>query len=83
MANQAPRAMPEEWFSIIGSVVAAIVAPLFIRYANWDVANHGGLDWEPQNRILWTVPLWIGFFYVIIQMAFLLVSRRARSGRSA
>jgi hypothetical protein len=74
MADQAPRAMPEEWFSIIGSVAAAVVAPLFIRYANWDPANHGGLDWEPQNHIFWTIPLWIGLFYLIIQMAFLLQS---------
>ena len=74
MANPADRAKPEEWFSIIGAVIAAVVAPLFIRYANWDPINHGGLDWEPQNRILWTVPLWVGLFYLIIQMAFLLQS---------
>ncbi|MGO9486972.1 MAG: hypothetical protein ACLPX9_20775 [Rhodomicrobium sp.] len=74
MADPVSRAMPEEWFSIIMAVVTAIIAPVIIRYANWNPAEHGGMDWEPQNHIYWTVPLWIGLFYLIIQMAFLLQS---------
>ncbi len=74
MANPSARAMPEEWFSIIMAVVAAIVAPVLIRYANWNPANHDGADWSPANHIYWTIPLWIGLFYLIIQMAFLLQS---------
>jgi len=74
MANPSARAMPEEWFSIIMAVVTAIIAPLLIRYANWDPANHDGADWVPANHIYWTIPLWIGLFYLIFQMAFLLLS---------
>ncbi|MFY9639844.1 MAG: hypothetical protein WCD20_14635 [Rhodomicrobium sp.] len=74
MANPSSRAMPEEWFSIIMAVAAAIIAPVLIRYANWNPANHDGADWVPENHIYWTVPLWIGLFYLIIQMAFLLQS---------
>ncbi len=80
MADPVSRAMPEEWFSIIMAVLTAVVAPVLIQYANWNPADHidpvtkQALDWAPQNHIYWTVPLWVGLFYLIIQMAFLLQS---------
>ncbi len=46
MANPSARAMPEEWFSIIMAVVAAIVAPFLIRYANWNQAGK-----PPDDRL--------------------------------
>jgi hypothetical protein len=80
MAGAADRTYPEELFSIGLAVIATIVAPLFIRYANWDPAILDPAthlprgDWEPQHHIYWTVPLWMGLSYLIVQMAFLLQS---------
>ncbi len=64
--NVAPRAHPEEWFSILLALVATISAVLFIGY---------DAQYTPSgNGVSWAVPVWIGFIYLIIQMAFLLFS---------
>ena len=66
MANIGDRAARiEEWLSIILAVMATIGAPLFISFAQ---------NWEPDHKIFWTLPLWVGLFYLIIQMALLLQS---------
>ena len=77
MANPGPRAMPEEWFSIIGAgLTTEWPLPLFIRYANWEFGKAaGGLDWETaEPRYKDISSLGSGLFYLIIQMAFLLQS---------
>ncbi len=64
------RTYPEELFSIAMAVVTTILAPVFIM-------STGGESWIDPARtghLYWTVPLWIGLFYLIIQMAFLLQS---------
>ena len=63
MANGRRGAQIEEWLSIILALSATIFGPLAI----WLTGN-----WEPQNKIFWTLPLWIGLFYLIFQMALLL-----------
>ncbi len=60
---------PEEWLSILLSFVVTAVAIIFIwQFPDYKPATaaNGGMEW--------TIPVWIGFFYVIIQIVFLLVS---------
>jgi hypothetical protein len=63
MANGRKGAQIEEWLSIILALAATIFAPIAISLTH---------NWEPENKIFWTMPLWIGLFYLIFQMAFLL-----------
>ena len=56
---------PEEWFSIMLALIAAIGAWIYIGY----FPNH-----EPERPIYWIIPVWFGLLYLIIQMAFLLMS---------
>jgi hypothetical protein len=69
--DRAPRrsAQPEEWFSILLALVATVGASIFIGY---------NPDYKPATEagggVAWAVPVWIGFFYLIIQMTFLLFS---------
>lgn len=65
-AGERGGARPEEWFSIMMAVAATIGAPAFIAFTN--------KNWDPQHHIIWTIPLWIGLFYLIVQMLFLLQS---------
>jgi hypothetical protein len=59
-------AHPEEWLSILLALLGTVAAVLFIAYNK---------DFEPgTNGVAWAVPVWIGFFYLIIQMSFLLFS---------
>ena len=59
---------PEEWFSILLALVATIGGAVFIGYyPHYKPGDTGG-------GVAWAVPVWIGFFYLIIQMTFLLFS---------
>ena len=69
MAGPVERTYPEELFSIAMAVVATIVAPLFI----WFTGSEAWMD-PNLSHLYWTVPVWIGLFYLIIQMIFLLQS---------
>jgi hypothetical protein len=70
-AGQQPQnAYPEELFSIGLAVFATIVAPVFI----WWTGSDSWTDPIKTGHLYWTVPVWIGLFYLIIQMAFLLQS---------
>ncbi len=55
----------DEWFSIILAVIATIFVPVAISMTK---------NWNPEHHIYWTVPVWIGLIYLIVQMAFLLMS---------
>jgi hypothetical protein len=59
------NAHPEEWFSIILALVAAIAAWGYIGYCP---------KCEPERAIYWIIPVWLGLIYLIVQMAFLLLS---------
>ncbi len=65
MAGPTNRAQPEEWLSIILALSITIIAPVYISFVH---------NWEPEHKIFWTAPLWVGLFYLIFQMAFLLQS---------
>jgi hypothetical protein len=56
---------PEEWFSIILALIAAVGGWIYIGY----FPNH-----EPERPIYWIIPVWFGLLYLIVQMAFLLMS---------
>jgi hypothetical protein len=56
---------PEEWFSIMLALIAAIGGWIYIGYFP---------GYEPERPLLWIVPVWFGLLYLIIQMAFLLMS---------
>ena len=68
--DRAPRRStnPEEWFSILLALMATIGGAIFIGYyPQYKPTEAGG-------GVAWAVPVWIGFFYLIIQMTFLLFS---------
>src|SRR6476620_8265260 len=57
---------PEEWFSILLAILATVAAMIFIGYFP---------HYQPENGgVAWAVPVWLGFLYLIVQMAFLLFS---------
>jgi hypothetical protein len=56
---------PEEWFSILLALIAAVGGWIYIGYFP---------SYEPERPLLWIVPVWFGLLYLIIQMAFLLMS---------
>lgn len=59
-------AHPEEWFSILLCVIATAVAVAVL----W-----GAPDYEPTSGgVLWALPVWCAFLYVLVQIGFLLVS---------
>ncbi len=59
---------PEEWFSILLALIATIGGAIFIGYyPGYKPGDNGG-------GVAWAVPVWLGFFYLIIQMTFLLFS---------
>ncbi len=64
-AQSKHRGHPAELFSIIMAAAATFLVPAFIWIAG---------TWNPENKIFWTIPLWIGLFYLIIQMIILLLS---------
>lgn len=60
-------AHPEEWFSILLALVATVAATLYISYfPTYTPGDNGG--------VAWAIPVWVGFFYLIIQLTFLLFS---------
>jgi hypothetical protein len=68
-AGHRPATNTEEWFSILLALIATISVSLFIGYYP---------DYKPSTQagggVEWAVPVWIGFFYLILQMTFLLFS---------
>lgn len=60
---------PEEWLSIILSFVITAVATIFI----WQFPDYLP-NTAPKGGMEWTIPVWIGFFYVIVQIICLLIS---------
>jgi hypothetical protein len=59
-------AHPEEWFSIITTLVVTIVAT-FVLW-KWP-------DYQPETSgVVWTIPVWVAFLYVLGQIGLLLVS---------
>ncbi len=60
------RTYPDELFSIALALFATIFAPLYI----WWTGGWG----NPENHLYWTIPVWTGLIYLIIQMVFLLQS---------
>lgn len=64
-----PRAVhvahPEEWLSILLCLIGAAGAMGII----WSAP-----DFEPASGIIWTLPVWSAFLYVLVQIVFLLVS---------
>jgi hypothetical protein len=69
--DRAPRRStnPEEWFSILLALMATIGGAIFIGYyPQYKPSTEAG------GGVAWAVPVWIGFFYLIIQMTFLLFS---------
>jgi len=60
-----PRAHPEEWLSILFAFCGALLAAAFFWAAP---------QFEPQSGLAWTVPGWLAFAYLFLQMLFLLVS---------
>jgi hypothetical protein len=69
-SSQVERTYPEELFSIAMAVLATIFGPLFI----WFTGSDAWVDPQRTGHLWWTVPVWIGLFYLIIQMVFLLQS---------
>ena len=69
LADQRRRANthPEEWFSILLALVGTIGGAIFIGY-------YPHYKPEPGGGVAWAIPVWIGFFYLIVQMTFLLFS---------
>ncbi len=59
---------PEEWFSILLALAATIGGSIWIGYYPQYKPDESG------GGVAWAVPVWIGFFYLIIQMTFLLFS---------
>ena len=58
-------AHPEEWFSILMAIGAAIGSVLFVWIAP---------EFSPTSHIAWAIPGWIAGAYLVVQMLFLLVS---------
>lgn len=64
--EQRSNTQPEEWLSILLAVFATIGATLFIGYYPHYTPKEAG--------VIWAIPVWIGFIYLILQMSFLLFS---------
>ena len=60
-----PHAHPEEWLSINFALGGALFAAAFFWAAP---------QFEPQSGLAWTIPGWLAFIYLFLQMMFLLVS---------
>lgn len=56
----------EEWFSIL----LCLAGTAFAVFVIWTAPGY-----EPAGRpVAWTIPVWLAFAYVLIQLVFLLVS---------
>ena len=58
-------AHPEEWLSILISLVGTAAATGFIWWAP---------GFDPASGPAWTIPVWLALAYLLIQLVFLLVS---------
>jgi hypothetical protein len=58
-------AHPEEWLSILLSLVGTVVATAYIWWAP---------GFEPATGPSWTIPVWLALAYLLVQLVFLLVS---------
>jgi hypothetical protein len=64
-ARYAKTAHPEEWLSILISLIGTVLATAFI----W-----GEPGFEPASGPAWTIPVWLALAYLLVQLVFLLVS---------
>src|SRR3984893_18308721 len=64
-ARYPKTAHPEEWFSMLLSLIGTVVATAFIWWAP---------GFEPASGPLWTIPVWLALAYLLVQLVFLLVS---------
>ena len=66
-ASGAPRRSthPEEWLSILLALGAAALATAFLWLAP---------TFQPAGGLVWSIPGWIAFAYLFVQMLLLLVS---------
>jgi len=64
-ARAARAAHPEEWWSILLAVAAAVATTAFL----WESPN-----FEPSSSMAWVIPGWLALAYLLTQMACLLVS---------
>ncbi len=58
-------AHPEEWLSILISLVGTAAATAFIWCAP---------GFDPASGPAWTIPVWLALAYLLVQLVFLLVS---------
>ena len=65
-SDQRSSTYPEEWFSILLAIFATIGATIFIGYYPKYTPTEAG--------VIWAIPVWMGFIYLIVQMSFLLFS---------
>jgi hypothetical protein len=56
---------PEEWLSMLMSLGATVLTMAFL----WLAPNY-----QPTSGVVWSIPGWIGFIYLFVQMMLLLVS---------
>ena len=61
----ARMAHTEEWFSIL----LCLGGTAFAMFAIWTAPGY-----EPASGAAWTIPVWMAFLYVLVQIVFLLVS---------
>jgi len=61
----AKTAHPEEWLSILISLVGTLIATTFIWWAP---------GFEPTSGPVWTIPVWLALAYLLVQLVFLLIS---------
>lgn len=58
----------EEWFSIGLALLGTATAAIYIGYWPEACSERSCSAWA------WTIPVWVGFFYLILQITFLLFS---------
>jgi uncharacterized membrane protein len=56
---------PEEWLSMLMSLGATVLVMAFLWLAP---------SYQPTSGVVWSIPGWIGFIYLFVQMLLLLVS---------
>ena len=61
----AKTAHPEEWLSMLMSLVGTLIATAFIWWAP---------GFEPASGPAWTIPVWLALAYLLVQLVFLLIS---------
>jgi hypothetical protein len=64
-AARSRSAHPEEWLSMLMSLGATVLVMAFLWLAP---------SYQPTSGVVWSIPGWIGFIYLFVQMLLLLVS---------